>query len=59
MEEEYEVNFCEMVEMMVEKQYGLLDGGSLCFNLIESGVIPEGATIDEAARIVAMHMQQA
>ena len=57
--EEDEVLFCDKVEKRVEEQYGLTDGADLCFNLLESGVIPEDASVDEAARIVAMHMAQA
>lgn len=58
-DEETEVDFCALVDARVEEQYGLQDGGDLCFNLLESRVIPEDASIDEAARIVAMHLQQA
>lgn len=57
--EEQEVDFCDLVDKRVEEQYDLEDGGSLCFNLLESGVIPENASVDEAARIVAMHLMQA
>lgn len=53
------LNFTDLVEDRVEEQYGLLDGGDLCFNLIEQGVISEEHGVDEAARIVAMHMEQA
>lgn len=53
------LNFTDLVEARVEEQYGLLDGGDLCFNLIEQGVISEEHGVDEAARIVAMHMEQA
>lgn len=54
-----DLKFCEAVDKRVEEQYNLQDGGSLCYNLMELGVIPEGTSVDEAARIVAMHMQQA
>jgi hypothetical protein len=54
-----EVDFCALVDARVEEQYGLTDGADLCFNLLESGVIAEDASIDEAARIVAMHLEQA
>ena len=57
--EQQEVDFCDLVEARVEEQYNLQDGGDLCFNLLESGVISEEHGIDEAARIVAMHMEQA
>lgn len=59
MDEEMEVNFCQLVGDRVEEQYGLEDGADLCFNLLEARVIAEDASVDEAARIVAMHLQQA
>jgi hypothetical protein len=49
----------DRVEARVEEQYGLQDGGDLCYNLLDNGTIPESASVDEAARIVAMHLQQA
>jgi hypothetical protein len=49
----------EKVDACVEEQYGLTDGGDLCYNLMDSGTIPEDATVDEAARIVAQHLLQA
>jgi len=52
-------DFSEKVDARVEEQYDLTAGGDLCYNLLESGVIPEDASVDEAARIVAMHIQQA
>lgn len=58
-QEKIEVNFCSLVEARVEEQFGLQDGADLCFNLLEARVIAEDASIDEAARIVAMHMLQA
>lgn len=51
--------FSMMVDRRVEEQYGFEDGGDLCYNLLDSGTIPETATVDEAARIVAMHIGQA
>ena len=57
--EKTEVNFCQLVATRVKEQYDLDDGADLCFNLMEAKVIAEDATIDEAARIVAMHMLQA
>ncbi len=48
-----------LVGKQVESEYGYLDARGLCFNLLESGVIPEDATVDEAARIVAQHINQA
>jgi hypothetical protein len=59
MNEEMEVNFCALVSKWAFKYYGVEDGDDLCFNLIESGVIAEDTTVSEAARIVAMHIQQA
>lgn len=52
-------DFAKLVDARVEEQYDLTDGGDLCYNLQESGVIPEDASVDEAARIVAMHLMQA
>lgn len=58
--EHEEVNFCELVEVRVEEQYGIPDTADLCFNLVEMRVIPEECdNLDEAARIVAMHILQA
>jgi len=59
MSKEMEVNFCKLVGDRVAEQYDVEDGADLCFNLLESGVISEEASIDEAARIVAMHILQA
>jgi hypothetical protein len=59
MSEEDDVNFCALVGARVEDMYGQVDGDDLCFNLLETGVIPEDANVDEAARIVAMHLLQA
>lgn len=53
-----ELNFCALVSARVEALYGLQDGADLCFNLLESRTIPEDASIDEAARIVAQHLEQ-
>ena len=54
-----EVNFCEIVGKVVLQDYDLEDGSDLCFNLLEMGRIPEDASINEAARIVAQHLMQA
>lgn len=59
MDEQFEVNFCEIVGDMASIMYGVDDGADLCFNLLESGVISEDATAEQAARIVAQHMVQA
>ena len=58
MTEHKEVNFCKIVGDRVKEQYGFDDGADLCFNLLELRVIPEEAGINEAARIVAMHIAQ-
>lgn len=59
MNKEDEVDFCDLVSDYCEKHYDLTDGGDLCFNLLESGVIPEDASVEVAARIVAQHLMQA
>jgi len=59
MDEEMEVNFCQLVGARVAEQYDVEDGADLCFNLLELGTISEDASVDEAARIVAMHILQA
>ena len=51
--------FTDKVDARVEEQFGLLDGGDLCYNLLESGVVREDMGVDEAARIVAQHILQA
>lgn len=58
MDEEDEVNFCELVAAEVKRQYGYDGTADLCFNLLESGVIDQDATVNQAARIVAQHMEQ-
>ena len=59
MDEETEVGFCQLVGKWALKCYGVEDGADLCFNLLESGVIPEDATVGAAANIVAQHILQA
>jgi hypothetical protein len=56
-DEEVEVNFCTLVGIAVQ-EYGYDDGSDLCFNLMEMGVIGEDTTVEEAAKIVAMHLAQ-
>ncbi len=51
--------FLNQVEEICETEYDILDAGDLCFNLFESGVINSSATVEQAARIVAQHCQQA
>lgn len=58
-DEQFEINFCSIVEDMVLIMYGLEDTADLCFTLLETGVIAEDATAEQAARIVAQHLQQA
>lgn len=50
--------FCDAVEKVVEQQYGLDDGGDLCFTLVENGTINMKNGVDMAARIVAQHLSQ-
>ncbi len=58
-DEEIEVNFCHYVGEIVLRDYDLEDGADLCFNLLEMRRIPEDASLEEAARIVAQHLLQA
>jgi len=51
-------NFSHQVEARVEEQYDLIGAGDLCYNLMDTGTIPEDASLDEAARITAMHIAQ-
>jgi len=51
--------FCRAVDARVEEQYEIQDGGDLCYNLIDMGVISMDDGVDEAARIVAQHIEQA
>ena len=52
-------DFANKVDARVEEQYGLEDGGDLCYNLVEMGVIDPEVGVDEAARVVAVHLMQA
>ena len=52
------MNFCAEVGKYVSENYELDDGGDLCYNLMEMGVIPKDATVVEAGEIVAQHMEQ-
>jgi hypothetical protein len=52
-------SFVQQVDDRVFEQYDVQDGGDLCFNLMEMGVISESMGVDEAARIVAQHVLQA
>ncbi len=51
--------FCYAVDDIVEIMYGETDGGDLCYNLLEQGVVTLDMSPDQAARIVAQHIQQA
>ena len=51
--------FSSKVDILVQRDFGLQDGGDLCFNLIEQGAIKMEEGLSEAARIVAQHMEQA
>lgn len=59
LDEQDEVDFCQLVGDLVQQKYGYPDGADLCFNLLESAVIAETATIEHAARTVAQHIGQA
>ena len=51
--------FTQQVDARCEEQFDVQDGGDLCFQLMEMGVIRESMGVDEAARIVAQHILQA
>lgn len=51
-------DFCDLVDEKVEREYGLEDGGDLCFNLLESGEIWVSDGVDKAAQIVAQRLLQ-
>jgi len=52
-------NFITKVDKACVEQYGLEDGGDLCYNLMEVGRIDMVMGVDHAASIVAQHMLQA
>jgi hypothetical protein len=52
-------DFSNKVDVIVEEQYGFYDGGDLCYNLIESGTIDMAQGENNAARVVAQHIEQA
>lgn len=56
MDEQQEVDFCQLVAARVEEQFQVAGSADLCFSLLEARVIPEEAGVDEAARIVALHL---
>ena len=51
--------FTAQVGEHVLDAYDLEDGSDLCFTLLEMDVVRTDMTVEEAARIVAMHMEQA
>lgn len=51
--------FCRQVDEKVEALYDVTDGGDLCWNLIDLGVVEESAGVGVAAQIVAQHLLQA
>jgi hypothetical protein len=52
--------FCTDVEEKVKQDYGFLDGGDLCFSMVESGEIKlDKHTINQAAQMVAQRIGQA
>ena len=56
--ESTEFNFSDRVAENVLRDYGLDDAADLCFNLLELGRIPEDASLEQAAGIVAQHLLQ-
>jgi len=51
--------FCQQVDELVMTRFDALDGGDLCWNLIDLGVVEISAGVAMAARIVARHIFQA
>jgi len=52
-------DFCHMVDVICTEQYGIDDGGDLCHNLIEMGVVDMTAGTYVAAQQVAMRITKA
>lgn len=52
-------DFSEKVDKICEEQYEVVDGGDLCYNLVEVGEINMADGEDNAARIVAQRILQA
>lgn len=52
------LEFCAQVEQEVFKQCGSADGGDLCFNLLEQGVIKMEQGVARAAQQVAQYLAQ-
>lgn len=50
--------FAHEVGSYVARHYGYQDGSSLCYNLVEQGVIKFPGAIQTAAEIVAQHLEQ-
>ncbi len=53
--------FCDEVEAITRRELGDdgIDGGNLCFNLIETGAINMKNGVAVAARITVQHIAQA
>lgn len=51
-------DFADEVGKLVERDYGLLDGDDLCYNLVEMGRIDMADGVENAARVVAQHIAQ-
>lgn len=51
--------FSQQVREVAFERHDIMDGGDLCYNLVEMGVIDMSEGVGVAARIVAMHYQQA
>lgn len=51
--------FCETVGRLVLKDYGIQDGGDLCYNLLEQGEVDMDKGAPAAAAQVAQLIQQA
>lgn len=52
------IEFAQQVGAKVEQMYGLEDGSSLCYNLLEAGVVTISQGVMSAATVVAMYIEQ-
>ncbi len=54
--EQIEIDFCECVAEVAEREYDIKNAANICFNLLETGAIPEDVSIEEAAYLLFFHV---